>query len=73
MDKVQFEQEKQYGAVFAIAKRLHRCGLTTEKEHCRLTATIQQKYYPAVSLLPDGNPALNKARVEDKIMQKGGS
>lgn len=72
MDKTQFEQEKQYGAAFAIAKRLYRCGLTTKAEHHRLTAKLQQRYHVMVGLLPDGSHILYKTGVKNKNDWKGG-
>ena len=65
MNKTQFEQAKQYGAMLAIANRLHKCGLTTNAEHHKLTMELQKKYHPTVSSPEGDSPALmNKNQKE---------
>lgn len=43
MDKSQFEQIKQCGAMLAIASCLYKRGLVTNAEYRKLTAEIQKK------------------------------
>ncbi len=57
MDKTQLGQLKQYGAMLAIANRLHKCGLTDNAEHHKLTVELQKKYHPAASSSGCGSPA----------------
>ena len=47
MDKAQFEQIKQRGAMLAISSCLYKRGLVTNAEYRKLTAEIQKKYRPA--------------------------
>ena len=49
MDKTQFEQIKQCGAMLAIASCLYKRGLVTNTEYRKLTAEIRKKYRPAAS------------------------
>lgn len=46
MDKAQFEQEKQYGAAFAIASRLLKNRLITQEEHQKLMQALAQEWRP---------------------------
>lgn len=69
MDQTQFNQIKQYGAMLAIASRLHKRGLTTKAEHCLLTAELQRKYRPAASSLSGVSPAPNK-NITEKVLGK---
>lgn len=57
MDKSQFEQIKQCGAMLAIASCLYKRGLVTNVEYRKLTAEIQKKYRPAASSPGSGSPA----------------
>ena len=59
MDKAHFEQIKQYGAMLAIAGHLHKRGLITDAERCKLTAKLQKKYRPAAGSAAGLSPALN--------------
>lgn len=42
MDKAQFEQIKQHGAMLAIASHLYKRGLITDAEYHKLTAQLQK-------------------------------
>lgn len=67
MDKAQFEQIKQCGAMLAIAGRLHKRGLITNAEHRKLATEIQKKYCPADSSARSDSPASEKrAKVPGK-------
>ena len=59
MDKAQFEQIKQHGAMLAIASHLYKCGLITDAEYHKLTAQLQKKYCPATDSAAGVSPALN--------------
>ena len=59
MDKTQFEQIKQHGAMLAIAGHLHKRGLITDAEHHKLTEEIQKKYRPASGSAAGFSPVLN--------------
>lgn len=69
MDRTQFEQIKQHGAMLAIASRLHKRGLTTNAEHRKLTAELQKKCRPTVSSLSEASFAPNK-NITEKVLGK---
>lgn len=69
MGQAQFEQTKQYGAMLAIASRLHKRGLTTNAEHSKLTAELQKKCRPTVSSLSVVSFAPNK-NITEKVLGK---
>lgn len=69
MDKTQFGKTKQYGAMLAIASHLHKRGLTTDIEHCKLMVEIQKKYRPAASSAIRLSPTLNNSNTE-KVLTK---
>lgn len=46
MDKAQFEQIKQHGAMLAIANHLYKRRLITDAEHHKLMAQLQKKCRP---------------------------
>lgn len=69
MDQTQFNQIKQYGAMLAIASRLHKRGLTTNAEHRKLTAELQKKCQPTVSSLSGASSVPNK-NITEKVLGK---
>lgn len=50
MDKIQFEREKQYGAIAAIAKQLLCRKMITPEEYQKITVVLTKKYRPTVNL-----------------------
>lgn len=70
MDKAQFEQIKQHGAMLAIASHLYKCGLITDAEYHKLTAQLQKKYCPATDSAAGVSPA--SERSHGKSSGKGG-
>lgn len=59
MDKAQFEQIKQHGAMLAIASHLYKRRLITDAEYHKLTAQLQKKYRPATGSAAGLSPTLN--------------
>lgn len=62
MDKVQFEREKQYVAVAAIAKQLLRRKLITPEEYQKITVVLAEKYRPAVDPPPQSTRKTGEER-----------
>lgn len=52
MDKAQFEREKEYGAVIAIARQMLRRKLITPEEYQKLTQVLTQKQCPSANRSP---------------------
>ena len=55
MDKAQFEQEKERGAVIAIARQMLRRKLITQEAYQSLSQVLAQEQYPRTNLSPIQN------------------
>lgn len=64
MKQSQFGQVKQYGAMLAIANRLHTRGLTTDTEHRKLIDKLQKEYRTVVSFPQPGEDSLANHKTE---------
>lgn len=52
MDKAQFEQEKERGAVIAIARQMLRRDLITQEEYRKLSQALAQEQCPSANHSP---------------------
>ena len=51
MNKDQFDREKNYGAIMAIARSMLSKGIITEEEYRRIDAIFTEKYQPLIGCL----------------------
>ena len=52
MTTTQFEREKNYGAVMAVARAMLSKGLITEKDYHKIDTIYKAKYCPIIGALP---------------------
>ena len=51
MTREQFEREKNYGALMAVARAMLSKGLINDKEYCKIDTIFRQKYRPIIGTL----------------------
>lgn len=51
MTKKQFDREMQYQAMTAIAQRMLREGIITQKEYVRIEGNLNEKYSPVFRII----------------------